>query len=217
MLELIGLHAHEIAEQRERRGDNLGNKVDQRTGNYPSVAELRIVEITAYGQIYVDLACRILEQGNRQSQRQTHGARMIDFVTEFEIAQYDVVLASQLAFLDLVIEPEVELATRDFPARKRYRICGELGHLDILEYDSKIGILRRIERCYESRYSHETEFVHLAFQFDVRRFGAARGDRRQGAVQRIDLRVERQWQRLVGEVCRGIPDQHATDRNVHRA
>ena len=113
--------AEQRSQQCERRRDRLFEDVDEDLPDDRSQAEFRIVERAGDRKIQIDDAVAILEQRDRQLDRQRYRVLALGLVAEFELIDDDVMLRIELAAVDLVVQLGGQLALGDVVARELSR------------------------------------------------------------------------------------------------
>ena len=114
------------AEEREGRCSRLADQVDDDPQDNPPHAELGVVEAPAHGDIQLDLAIPVFQQGDGEPDGQLGGLGAIDLLAERKLVDEDVVPCIELALGDRIAQIEGELALGDGVARigPRVRRCG---------------------------------------------------------------------------------------------
>ena len=171
------------AEQRpecaKRRRDDPRKQVDDRLPDHRAVAELRVVETTRYRQSEIDAAITILQDRQRQFERQLDRIRAVNPFTERQLVDHHLIVTFELAVAHLVIEVQRDFAGGNLVAGELHRIGSGGDHVDILEYQVDIGIDARREWIELAADARQSEFVDPAVKFELAagcRIGRQAGD-----------------------------------------
>jgi hypothetical protein len=117
----------------------FGEQVDHRFPDQRPVAEFRGIEIAADRQTEVDHAVGVLQQRDGKVQRQVHRLRALYFFAEGQALHHQLVVACQLAFVDLVFQVHRKFPGVDLAAGKLARVGGEPGHFHVAEDNVDVG------------------------------------------------------------------------------
>lgn len=200
-LHLFGIPAQQRTQGLEGRQDNLGQDVDDRLPDDAAVTEFRVVQATRDRQAEVDLALRVLQDGDGEVQWQILRRGALDALAQGQFVHDDLVVALQLALLDLVFQVQRQLAAFDLATGEGRRIRRQAGHLDIAEERPDIRERRGIEQVDLSHGARQAVFVHLALQFELRGgIAGGRGHAVDMAFKRVDAGTERQGQGKISEI-----------------
>src|SRR5262245_61088491 len=80
--------------------------------------ELRVVEVAINGEVDLNLAVAIFEQGQRELDGELGGIGTFDFFTERELVEDDEIRGFELTLCDLVIHLDTEVAAVQAVAEK---------------------------------------------------------------------------------------------------
>jgi hypothetical protein len=176
-----------------------------------AVAELGIVQAAGDGQVQVDDAVAVLQDGDGQIQGQVLGGGAFHPLAQGQLVHDDLVLAPHLALLELVFQVQGKLAGLDLAAHEGGRVGRQPGHLHVLEHHLDVHEAGGIEHVQLPHGPGQAEFVHPAVQFQ---FGLAAGpvaDAVDVALELVDAGAEGQGQGQVGEVHLALVDPHPLD------
>src|SRR5690348_4333691 len=105
--------AERVREQRERRRHGSLDQVRDGAPNQAAQAELRIRQRTGDGNVDVDLAARVLQQGNRETHGQVRFGVVLDVFAERQLIDEQMVFRGELVVLELVVQIDVQAALLD--------------------------------------------------------------------------------------------------------
>src|SRR6185503_12215285 len=88
----LGTAAEEAADQREGRRRDLGQESDESLPDERAEPELGIVEAPGHRQVDVDDAVLVLQQRDRELERQGDGVWALDLVAELELVDHEFLL-----------------------------------------------------------------------------------------------------------------------------
>ena len=208
----IGTGAEQRTQQRKRRRRRLHQQVHQDFPDDRRESEARIVERAAHRQIQFDHAIAILQERDRELDRQRHRILARGLVAEFELIDAQMMLRVERPTHDVVMQVGAELALGDVVAGKFARIGIEDAELDVVEAEREI----RVEGAAETHLSgdrHRSKRPNLAVQVDG---GARPGPRRQAgqsALDRFDSGREIRRDRQIREVGLAGIDEDAMHRD----
>nr|GFD53773.1 hypothetical protein [Tanacetum cinerariifolium] len=97
-------------------------------------------------QLDGNLAVDVLEQGNRQFQRQVHGIRAVDLFTQLQLLDHHLVLGFELTLGDQVMQVQVQSAFANAIARELAGVGRQCGQLDTLETGRDVQTGEGVER-----------------------------------------------------------------------
>ncbi len=179
-------------------------------------AELRVVQIALDRQLQGNSSLRILEQRDRQTDRQVQRIRAVDPFTQLQLLHQHLVLSLELTFGDQVVQVEIEPALADPETGELSGVGSQVGQLDTLEAGGDIQAGHRVERVEAAFDGHRRVSIDLAL--DVHGCGC-----RLAVVDGADTTIELLHgggkvggQGHVGKVCRAILDIHFADVDRQR-
>src|SRR5262249_46136726 len=114
--------AEQMTQQRKRRRRNLAQHIQQHLPDDGSESELRIVQAAGHGQIQINDAIAVLEEGNGNFQRQVPRIRTLHPVTELQLIDHELVSGGQVAVIDLVVDIGRQLALLNLVAGESSRV-----------------------------------------------------------------------------------------------
>ena len=141
-------------QQGKRRGDGLGDQVDDDLEDKPTNAELGVVQGAPHRQLEVDLATAVLEQGHGQLHRQLERIRAVHLVTKGQLIEEDLVAGRELAVFHLVVQLGRQLAFFDAIAHVFGRVGGHAGQLEVRHRRADVEGLVLTEGIEPARHLH---------------------------------------------------------------
>ena len=187
--------AGDRAEQRERRGHGLGDQVDDDLHDHAPDRELGVVERALDRQIETDGAVAVLEQRDREQDRQLGGGRAVDALAERQLVEHELVRRRQPALVDLVVDLERQRALGDAVSRVLARIGRERRQVDAGGLGREIERELARERIQRPAHLDRRDVLDAGGDFDVsglrgrKRRHAARDIRQMRRVVRLDVEV----------------------------
>ena len=210
-IELFVAAAEQGAERAEGRGDDLGQHIGDDLPDNAAEAELRIVEAAGDRQAEVDAAVGIFQQRDGEVQRQVFRTRAFDTVAEHQLVDHHLVLALQLALLDVVFQVERELAGIDAAPGEGGRVGCQARHFEVAENQLDLGEAGRIEGIDLADGARQAVVVNLAVEFQLARRAGTRRQAGDGPAQLVNAGGEGEEQRFVGEVEVAVAEAQAVD------
>src|SRR3546814_19870611 len=86
------------------------HQIAQRLPDDRHDAELRVVQVALHRQFDGDGALAVLEQGDRQPNRQIHGIRTVDLLAKLQLLPNDLVFCVKTPLLNPVMQIQIETA-----------------------------------------------------------------------------------------------------------
>ena len=120
------------------------------------------------GSLHVDHAVAVLEQRDRELDRNRRRVLRIRLVAELQVVDHDVMLRVELAILDLVVQLGRELALADVVAGELAGVRIERRQLHVAEVHREVGVLRGREQVHLARDVDGRVVVDLARQLHLR-------------------------------------------------
>ena len=159
--------AEEAADEREWRGRNLGKQPDEGLPDEGPEPELRVVEAAGHRQVDVDDAVPVLQERNRELERQGDGVGALDLLAELELVDDEFLLGVELAVLDVVGDVDRELALLDLVAREAARVRRDGGHVHARELEADVREERRRKQVHLAVDGRGRIAVHLALEVEL--------------------------------------------------
>jgi hypothetical protein len=129
-----------------------------------TIAELGVIDVAAHRHGDVDTAVGVGQDGDGEIERQFHRAGTLHALAELQALKNDLVLALQLAVVELVLEVEVHRAGLDSPPGKRGAVRRQRRHRHVAEDYRDVREDLRPERAQRSLDLDEPELVHLSVE-----------------------------------------------------